>query len=99
MTTATLTAEIRDGVLRALGRGMSKSYAARADGIALADVEVIIAEAGGLDAVLAQYGPVRLVEGPRSCRVCGVPVTAEYITRTGRDWHGHHPDPRPRIEL
>ncbi|GAB6902508.1 hypothetical protein [Kineosporia succinea] len=94
-----ITDQIRAGVLGAIGRGMSKSYAARADGISVADVEVLIAEAGGLDAVLARYAPHRVVEGPRPCRVCGVPVTAEYITRTGNDWHGHHPAPRPRIEL
>lgn len=29
--------------------------------------------------------------GPQPCEVCHLPVTAEYIARTGRARHGHHP--------
>lgn len=96
--TTEITDEIRAGVLGAIGRGMSKSCAARADGIALADVEVILAEAGGLEAVIAAHRPGPVVDGPQPCTVCGVIVTAEFIERTGQARHAWHPAPAPRLE-
>lgn len=29
--------------------------------------------------------------GPQPCEACGIPVSADYIARTGRARHGHHP--------
>lgn len=48
--TSTLPDEIRVGVLGAIARGMSFSYAARADGITIAQAEEIARDAGWPDA-------------------------------------------------
>lgn len=50
-------------------------------------------------AVQPEAEPVRDGPPPKPaaalCEVCGIPVSAAYIAKTGRARHGHHPDPDP----